>query len=192
MAIQARILVPLLVVLFAGASVGTALAETTNPPPSRPFSGYGAYELKDVVLDAEDAAQKGKDKAADQLRANVQQTIVPVVAEWTANHSTAADAPRLVIEPRVDSIRKVSGGARFWGGALAGDSHVRMHVRFVEEPGDVVIADPEFYQRAAAMSGAWTMGAQDNDMLRRITVIIADYMRANYDHPVGGPTGYPK
>ena len=83
----------------------------------------------------------------------------------------------------------MGGATRFFAGAMAGDSHVTMHVRFVEQPGDVVVAEPEFYQHAAAMSGAWTMGAQDNDMLRRITKLVVDYMNANSEKPVGGRTG---
>ena len=41
----------------------------------------------------------------------------------------------------------------------------------------------------AAMSGAWTVGGQDNDMLQRIVTVATAYLTANYPAAVGGPTG---
>ncbi len=165
-----------------------AQAEPNNAPPARPLAGYSAYELKPVQLDAEDSAKKGRDKVNGKIQEHFDALVAPIVAQWNAA-AHADGGPHLVIEPRVDTLKKVGGATRFFAGALAGDSHVTMHVRLVEQPGNVVIAEPEFYQHAAAMSGAWTMGAQDNDMLRRVTQVVADYLNANYDKAVGGRTG---
>lgn len=170
---------------------GIAAAQLTNPPPTRSLSGYSSFELLPVELDKTEAAQKGKDKAAAKIQEHVDALVAPIVADWNQK-PPAEDRPRLVIAPRIDVIKKVGGATRFWAGAMAGDSYVTMHVRFTEQPGDVVVAEPMFYQRAAAMSGAWTVGAQDNDMLRRVAQLIADYLRNNYDSAVGGPTGQPK
>ena len=41
---------------------------------------------------------------------------------------------KLVLEPRIEKLKVVSGGARFWAGALAGDSYVVMKFRIVEQP----------------------------------------------------------
>jgi hypothetical protein len=167
-----------------------AFAQLSNPPPAKPLSGYGSYELHAVELDPADAARKGKDKPAAKIQEHFDQLVAPLVDGW--NKQQAPDgAPRLVIEPRIESVKFVGGGTRFMVGALAGSSYVSMRVRLVEQPGDVLIAEPSFYQRAAAMSGAWSMGAQDNDMLRRIAQIVADYLRSNYDNATGGPTGRP-
>jgi len=175
----------LVVSLLIGA---VAQAETTNPPPTKALSAYGSIELKPIVLDKADAGDKGRVAVIEKVQAYFDAQVAPIVASWNTKPHSEGDV-RLVIEPRVDTIRKVGGATRFFAGALAGDSHVTMHVRFVEEPGDVVIAEPEFFQRAAAMSGAWTVGAQDNDMLRRITTLVVDYLNANYDRPIGGRTG---
>jgi hypothetical protein len=67
-----------------------------------------------------------------------------------------------------------------------------MRGRFTEEPGDVVIAEPTGNQRAAASSGAWTVVAQDHDMLRRVALLVAGCLRAHHGNAVGGPTGQPK
>ena len=170
---------------------GVASAQLTNPPPAKPLSAYGSYELLPVELDKAEAAEKGKEKAAAQVQEQVTALVAPIVADWNRK-PPAEGAPHLVIAPRIDVIKKVGGASRFWAGALAGDSYITMHVRMTEQPGDVVVADPMFYQRAAAMSGAWTIGAQDTDMLRRVAQLIADHLRANYDSAVGGPTGQPK
>ena len=52
-----------------------------------------------------------------------------------------------------------------------------------------MLAQPEFFQRAAAMGGAWSIGGTDNGMLERIATIAQDYLVRNYDQAVGGPTG---
>jgi hypothetical protein len=40
-----------------------------------------------------------------------------------------------------------------------------------------------------AYSGSFTNGGQDKDMLRRIAVGVADYLKANFDNAIGGRTG---
>jgi hypothetical protein len=178
-----------LAVLLASITIGTfAHAETANPPPTKALSSYSSVELKRITLDKDDAGDKGRVAVLEKIQGYFDEQVAPIVAAWGSKSPAEGDV-RLVIEPRVDSIRKIGGATRFFAGALAGDSHVTMHVRFVEQPGDVVVAEPEFYQHAAAMSGAWTMGAQDNDMLRRITKLVVDYMNANAEKPVGGRTG---
>ncbi|HUO78966.1 MAG TPA: hypothetical protein VMU00_02385 [Steroidobacteraceae bacterium] len=173
------------------AFAGPARAQLTNPPPSRPLSAYGAFELRPAELDAAEAREKGKAQVAGQVQQQLDALVAPIVAGWNQKPPLEG-APRLVISPRIDIIKKVSGTARVWSGAWAGDSYITMHVRFVEQPGDTVVAEPRFHQRASAVSGAWTFGGQDKDMLRRIAQLIADYLQANYDAAVGGPTGEPK
>ena len=52
-----------------------------------------------------------------------------------------------------------------------------------------VIADPEFYQRAAAEGGTWSFGGTDKGMLARIATVAQQYLDRNYAQAVGGPTG---
>jgi hypothetical protein len=53
-----------------------------------------------------------------------------------------------------------------------------------------VIGEPEFYQHANAVAGAWTIGATDNLMLDRVAKLVAEYLVGNYEQPVGGKSGY--
>ena len=64
-----------------------------------------------------------------------------------------------------------------------------IRVRYIDVESGELIAHPEFYQRAAAMGGAFTIGGTDNAMLIRIASLITDYTENNYHSAVGGPTG---
>ena len=93
------------------------------------------------------------------------------------------------MQPSIEELKFVSGGNRAWAGAFAGSSAVRMRVRFSDKATGAVVAEPEFYQRAAAMGGAYTFGGSDNAMLVRIASVIEEYARRNHAQAVGGPTG---
>lgn len=64
---------------------------------------------------------------------------------------------------------------------MAGSSAVLMQVRFTDVNSGEVIVQPVFYAKAAAMSGAWTFGAQDNAMLSRLADNACNYVR-QYQH----------
>ena len=49
-----------------------------------------------------------------------------------------------------------------------------------------VIAEPEFYQHAEGMAGAWTFGAADNSMLVRSASLALDYLKDNHATAQGG------
>ena len=55
-----------------------------------------------------------------------------------------------------------------------------------------VIAEPEFYQHAKGMAGAWTFGAADNSMLVRSASLALDYLKDNQATAQGGRTGWEK
>jgi hypothetical protein len=175
-----------LTVLFAALVVLTGCATnikptvTSNPAPARAFKEFEQFELKPLQLDAgvEEPA------AVIKIREGLDRKINSLTATWA---QPAGDT--LVIEPRVRELKFVSGGQRFLVGAMAGSSAVRMTVKLTDKATGAVIAEPEFYQRAAAYGGAYSVGGTDNNMLDRITTVIEEYMKRNYPQAVGGPTG---
>ncbi len=167
-----------------------ASAQMQNPAPSEPFSAFHSFELKPLELSPEVAADKGKKDVTTVVQTHLTNIILPVITGWNTN-PTAENEATLIITPKIESIKKVGGATRFFAGALAGNSYVVMRLSIVAQPGDRVIAEPYFYQQAAAYGGAWTVGATDNDMLKRIARIAADYLQANYRQAVGGATGRP-
>ena len=86
-------------------------------------------------------------------------------------------------------MKFVSGKARFWGGAFAGGTAVLMTVKLSDAATGEVIAEPEFYQHANAMGAAYSFGGTDKAMLGRTAELMANYLKANYEAAVGGPTG---
>jgi hypothetical protein len=179
----------LLVVL--GLAIGvTVRAEPQNPPPTSAFTGYDGYELAPLTMDAPYAGQGPNEKAKAKIQEYLTAETAPIIAKWNEAAAGGTRGQTLQFQPRIEKIKFIGGGARFWAGALAGDSYVVIKVAVKEQPSGALLAEPEFYQRAAAMSGAWTFGAQDNDMLHRIVVLMNHYLEANYPQAVGGPTGY--
>jgi hypothetical protein len=172
------------------AMCAAALAEPQNPPPANALAGYDKYELAPIAMGPPYEGDKGKEKAREKIQGHMTAATGPIIEQWNKDAAANTRGLTLVIEPRIEKLKVVSGGARFWGGALAGDSYVVMKFRFVEQPSGKLLAEPEFYQRAAAMSGAWTFGGQDKDMLNRIVALANRYLETNYVEAVGGPTGY--
>jgi hypothetical protein len=64
-----------------------------------------------------------------------------------------------------------------------------MKVKYIDKASGSLISEPEFFQQAAAWSGAFMVGGQDNAMLARIVTLVANYTTHNYEAAVGGPSG---
>jgi hypothetical protein len=161
---------------------------TQNPPPAEKFSNFTRFEMSKIALMPPYAGQEPNEKALIKIQENVDLKMTPAFATW--NGRSAAGATRtLLIEPTVKEIKFVGGTSRFWGGALAGSSAVILEAKLTEKETGKVIATPQFYARAAAMGGAWSIGGTDNAMLVRIANRLTDYLTGNFDQAVGGPTG---
>ena len=180
---------PVLALLVLAVST-TAFADPQNPPPANALAGYDKYELTPIQMGPPYEGDKGKEQAKAKIQGYMTAETGPIIEQWNKEAAGSVSGQTLVIEPRIEKLRVVSGGARFWAGAFAGDSYVVMKFRLVEQPSGKLLAEPEFYQRAAAMSGAWTFGGQDKDMLHRIVALANHYLESNYREAVGGPTGY--
>ena len=169
--------------VLAGCVTNIAPSTQNNPPPTESLAHFSHFQL--LPMEASPAA-KEEAEALAKIDGNLQQHIKPLIASWEKQD---AGGRNLQIQPYVQDLKFVGGGARFFAGALAGSSAVVMKVKLIDAETKAVIAEPEFYQRAAAMGGAWSVGATDNDMLNRIATVFREYLERNYDKPVGGPTG---
>ena len=160
-----------------------------NPAPTEKFSSFGRFELQRVSLDSVYAGQNANERAAARIQEHFDSRVSPIVDGWNRAALQGQPARVLVIEPRIEHIKFIGGGARFWVGPLAGSSAVIMKVRYIDKASGKLVSEPEFFQRAAAWSGAFTVGGQDNAMLARIVTLVADYTNRNYQDAVGGPSG---
>jgi hypothetical protein len=152
-----------------------------NPSPSQPFDQFASFEL--LPMKSSEAAKTEKDALA-KIEQHLKAKLPPLLATWQKG-----DGAKLTIEPNVRELKFVSGGARFFAGAMAGSSAVVMTLTLTDVATGRIVAQPEFFQRAAAMTGAWSIGATDNDMLERIAAVVQEYLMRNYRQAVGGPTG---
>ena len=168
-----------------------AEGELQNPVPASALSAFGHYELKELALGARDAGKAANEKAVAKIREHLATQVGSMVSAWNAAGATSGATTTLLIEPTVVNIKFIGGGARFWVGAMAGASYVTLKFRMTEQPSGRLIAEPEFFQRASAMSGAYTLGGQDNDMLQRVVTLVSGYLSTNYETAVGSPTGRP-
>jgi hypothetical protein len=184
----------LFVALFISGCATTYIKPSTvqNPAPGEKFSAFGRFEVQRVTLSPTYAGHDANQRASARIQEHFTARVTPIVDGWNRSAPPAEQARVMVIEPRIEHLKFIGGGARFWVGPLAGSSAVIMKVKYIDKASGKIIAEPEFFQRAAAWSGAFTVGGQDNAMLARIVTLIADYTNRNFQEAVGGPSGAPQ
>lgn len=181
---KVRLLLPAALALLCCACVTNIRPDVTgNPPPAEPLSQFQHYMLTPVKVSSEAAHETA---AVNKISSYMQQRVGGTLASWENRNQSGRV---LNVEPTIVQLKFVGGGARFFAGALAGSSAVLLRVKFTDAKTGQVIADPEFYQRAAAYGGAWSIGGTDNGMLARIATVVQQYLNRNYAQAVGGPTG---
>lgn len=159
--------------------------DALNPPPAMALNSFQRFELVPVAMGAPWKGQEANEQALQRLQANIDERANPLVAEWNAK--PAGDAPRtLKVAPEIGYIRFITGGKRFFGGAFAGGSGILVTMKLTDAATGEVVAEPQFYQSANAFSATYTFGAMDKHMLIRISGMVADYLKRNYEAPVGG------
>jgi len=160
-----------------------------NPPPAEKFSDFSHFEIAKIELVAPFAGQETNEKAVAKIQENLSANLAPVLAKWNRTGAGNTVVRTLEIEPTITQIRFIRAGVRVFTGWMAGSSGVILTAKISEKETGKVIATPEFYARAYAMSGEISFGAADNIMLVRIANRLADYLQANYAQAVGGPSG---
>jgi len=168
--------------LLHGCATKIKASSLTNPAPTQAFSNYSRIVVKPVVFAA---GYKGNQAALDKIAANFSKELAPSLVKW---NGAPANGSTLTVEPIVEQISFKSSTKRVFLGPFAGSSGVLMRVTYRDQNGKVV-AEPQFFQRAGAMSGGFTLGVQDNLMLFRVAKLASSYTIANYERAVGGPTG---
>lgn len=162
-------------------------SNTFNPPPIEAFAAFGRFELKTVTLSPDFRGHSANQKAAAKIQEYFDSRVKPVIDGWNSRADTGGRS--LVIEPSIEQIKFIGVGARIFAGPMAGSSAVVMKVKYTDKATGKLVANPEFYQHTAAMSGAFTYGGQDNAMLARIVTLVADYNNRNFGARVGGENG---
>ncbi|MBI4682722.1 MAG: hypothetical protein HY757_06440 [Nitrospirae bacterium] len=176
---------PFLAVMFVLAMIFTqGCATKMSKPSSAPqpakvkFSEFNAVEMKHIEISPEYASSDANQKAAKKINEHLDNKM-RMVFSGLNNGKEQSAGRTLLIEPYIKEIKFISGGARFWVGAMAGSSAVLMKVTFTDKATGEVIAEPEFYRDANAMGGAYSMGSTDNLMLELVAQDVANYSISN-------------
>lgn len=178
--------------LSACATTNINPSAATNPPPSERFGSFNRFDVKPIQLSPAYSSDEANREATRIIQSQLDARLNPMVKSWNDAGRSGVKPRVLAIEPRVEQIKFLGAGARFWTGPLSGSSAVIMRVRYVDVATGKLVAEPEFYQHAAAMGGAWSVGATDQDMLKRIAELVSEYTARNYSKAIGGPTGAPR
>jgi hypothetical protein len=189
LSIPATFFTALLLAAVPAPAADTSQPWLMNPPPAEKFSSFTRFEMPNIAMFPPYAGKGPNVKALTVIQRDFTKATAPALQAWNEAGAKAEKVRTLLIEPRVEEIKFISGGTRFWAGGLAGDSFVRITIKISEKETGRVIGTPMFYAKANRMAGAWSVGATDNVMLTRVAAHMAAYVTGNYAAAVGGATG---
>lgn len=167
--------------LLSACATDIKATSAQNPPPAEAFSAFGRIQLKPTTFKP---GFGGDQDGLRRIDANIQLELNPALTEWNARPDNGRT---LIIEPVVDVLDYKAGAQRVVFGPMAGSSGVLIYLNIHDQNGRA-IDKPEFFQGANAAAAGFTFGAHDMLMLTRVGQMSADYVKANFDAPVGGPT----
>jgi uncharacterized protein DUF4410 len=148
--------------------------------PIKPLSSYSNFKLENLVLNDETRLKEDKTKVAKELDVKLHAKLLPLLNEWSSNKNNN-ESGTLVIKPQLHQLHVVSAGARFWIGGMAGESRIDMDLKIIDAQTGKEIARPRIMITASAMSGGWSVGATDKNLLNYIADISYEYLKNNYN-----------
>lgn len=166
-----------------GCATHVKATSAQNPPPKEVFAGFGRIELKPTTFKP---GLDGNVQALGRLEANIKLNLAKSLPEW---NSRPDNGRTLIIEPIVEDMQFKSTGSRIFLGPLAGSSGILLRMKFTDAKTGELVAHPQFFQRADAMSGGFALGILDATMLTRVASMASSYVIGNFNAAVGGPTG---
>jgi len=146
---------------------------------SQPLSSYRDFKVEKMVLSNTIMEKEDKVVAAKTLENKINERIAVLVEEWKKNPKENQSGT-VLIKSELHALRIVGGGARFWIGAMAGNSNISMDLIVVDEATGKEICKPNIDMEANAMTGGWSVGATDKNLLNYIADVSAQYLKNNY------------
>lgn len=146
--------------------------------PSQPLSSFASFQLAPMTFSDAIRAEDGKMEEAREFETNLSNKVQPLLDGWNA--AGTAGQGTLVIEPRLVKLKIVSGGARFWAGAFAGDSFIDMNLVPINQDSGEAISNVRVARSADAMTGGWSVGKSDQNLDEYIVGIVHTYLEENY------------
>jgi hypothetical protein len=147
--------------------------------PTRSLSEYAEFELLDMTFSAAIRHDPGKMREAQEYESAFHAKIAPLLWDWNDANIEGASG-KLIVETKLERLKIVSGGARFWAGAFAGDSYIDMSLRLIDASSGEAISQVLIRRNANAMTGAWSIGKSDQNLDQYVVSIIYQYLTEYY------------
>lgn len=157
-----------------------AAAVSRLPPPVKLLSEFAQFELETMTVSETIKANKGKMNKALELEKRLKSKILPLLEDWNAVESENAKG-KLLVKPHLTKLRVISGGSRFWLGATIGKSFIFMELQIVDASSGEEIARVLIQRNTDTVTGAYTIGSQDQEIIPQTASIAQAYLIRNYD-----------
>jgi hypothetical protein len=174
--------IPIFLLLFIVGFSGCASRTPIEPVPEKPIDRetlkyksifFREFKAAPDVKSPSTAIQQCRDSAIRHLKGKNLFKRVEAAGE------VSGEEKALFVDATVTSLRIVGGGARFWAGAMAGRSHMKIQVRLIDGETDSLVAEKELFGAPSAMGGAWSVGGTDKALPSRMGVFLGDYILSN-------------
>jgi hypothetical protein len=99
----------------------------------------------------------------------------------------AANPPgSLIVDANIEDMRIVSGGARFWAGAMAGKSFMNVKIVARDAASGQIVGSTVITSDNNEFGAAWSFGASDRGLPSDMGPVLADFIinTAQAAHPV--------
>jgi hypothetical protein len=162
----------------AGCSGSKAETRPTGPTLTRADMQYSNIYLEPITI----SPQGVKETEPGPLLATTQPTCQDLLAKTGLfdNVKTTVPSPpgpgALIVRAELTSLRIVGGGARFWLGAMAGSSDMRLSVILIDAATNKPVGRSEISKDSNAFAGAWTFGGVDKDVPAQVGARLADFV----------------
>ncbi len=147
--------------------------------PSQPLSSFSRFELAPMTFSQPIRAEEGKMREAREFEIAYRIRITGLLDQWNTNVQAGA-RDTLVVKTDLVGLRIISGAARFWAGAFAGDSFLDLDLRLVNKHTGEQISNVRVRKNADAMGGAWSVGQTDQNLDQYVIEIIRTFLSNNY------------
>jgi hypothetical protein len=147
---------------------------------AEPLSSFDNFKLADMTLAPSVQTEPEKVVVAKRLDVKLKTKLDPLISNWNAKAGYVQGGRTVEIQPRVVSLRVISGTTRFFAGAFAGQSDISMDLILLDKETGEEIGRARVHRAAGAFAGAWSIGMSDKSLLDYIVDIAYQYLVDNY------------
>lgn len=145
-----------------------------------PLDQFNAFVLEPIGMSPAVAEAEEKVAVAEEVGRKLEARIGPLLDGWRRSAPKTGKRRTLVVQPTIASMHVVSSAARFWIGAMSGDSSIDLDLTLVEKETGALIANQRISRSANAMAGAWSVGASDRNLPDYVVDIAYQYLADNH------------